>query len=249
MNFSAVSLSDQTLLGRALRLPLKLIPPDAPMPVLQGALRGKRWIAGSGNHGCWLGSYEHHTQQTFASIIRPGHTVYDLGANVGFYSLLASTLVGPTGKVFSFEPVPRNLRYLRRHLALNRVTNCTIWEVAVGRTESTGQFNLGHNHVSGHLTGASDDNTFSVRIVALDQLFDSGHLPPPDVIKCDVEGGEYDALAGAVKILTMHRPSIVLATHGPEVHEQCCDLLTTHRYRMTQLEYYGADRQLLATPT
>ncbi len=77
----------------------------------------------------------------------------------------------------------------------------------------------------------------------------SGHLPPPDVIKCDVEGGEYDALAGAVKILTMHRPTIVLATHGPEVHEQCCDLLTTHRYRMTQLEYYGADRQLLATPT
>jgi len=250
LNFSASVVSEQTILGRMLRLPLKLIPADMPMPVMQGPMRGKRWVAGSCNHGCWLGSYEHHTQKTLAKIMQPGYTVYDLGANVGYYTLLASTIVGPAGKVFSFEPVPRNLAYLRRHLHLNNVTNCTILEVAVGASEGVGNFDLGHNHFSGHLTtNGVCDNTLTVRIVGLDQLHASGQLPPPNVIKCDIEGAEHEALTGAMQIIATHRPTIVLATHGPEVHQLCHDLLTAHSYTISQLEYYGADRQLLATPT
>lgn len=250
MNFSAVS--DQTLLGRALRLPLKLIPPNTPMPVLQGALRGQRWIAGSSNHGCWLGSYEYNTQNAFRRFIERGQVVFDLGANVGFYSLLASTLVGPTGRVFAFEPVPRNLDYLRRHLTLNHVTNVTVWETAVGRTEGSGHFDFGHNHVSGHLTDQVNGQTFKVRIVSLDHLVTTNELPPPNVIKCDIEGAEHDALLGAEGIIAMYRPMVILATHGDAVHQDCCALLVKHGYQITQLEYYGADRdadrQLLATP-
>ena len=97
MNFSAIS--NETLLGRMLRLPFRLIPTNAQMRILQGHLRGKKWIAGSGNHGYWLGSYEYQKQRIFSEEIRPGDVVYDLGANVGFYSLLASFLVGPKARL------------------------------------------------------------------------------------------------------------------------------------------------------
>ncbi len=58
----------------------------------QGPLRGKKWIVGSSTHGCWIGSYEHKKQRTFWLSLRPNDVVYDIGANVGFYTLLAATV-------------------------------------------------------------------------------------------------------------------------------------------------------------
>lgn len=238
MNFSGVS--DRTSFGRLLRSPLRLIPPSARIPVMQGPLRGRRWIAGSSNHGCWLGSYEYAKQRAFSAAIKRGYTVYDLGANVGFYSLLASVAAGPEGRVFSFEPVPRNLQFLRRHLELNQVTNCSVWDVAVGRFEGTANFDVGPNYSMGRLTLESD-GTLNVRIVTLDRLVASGKLPPPNVIKCDIEGGEYDALVGASGILVKHGPAVFLATHGPEVHQRCCRLLADLQYRLTPLDERSLD--------
>ena len=82
--------------------------------------------------GAGSGSFEYSKQRVFSAVVRRGYTVFDLGAHVGFYSLLASTLVGAEGRVVSFEPVPRNLSFLRQHLALNKIENCSVWEVAVG---------------------------------------------------------------------------------------------------------------------
>jgi SAM-dependent methyltransferase len=119
MNWTSISTT--SFLGRLLRLPLRLIPRRAVLPILQGPLRGKKWIVGSGNHGYWLGSYEIGKRALFVRSIPVGAVVYDLGANVGYYTLLAAMLAGAEGKVFAFEPLPRNLEYLRRHLVLNRI--------------------------------------------------------------------------------------------------------------------------------
>jgi FkbM family methyltransferase len=233
MNFSGIS--DRTIFGRVMRFPFRLIPSGTQVPILQGTLRGKRWITGSSNHGCWLGSYEYAKQKAFSAAVKRGYSVYDLGANVGFYSLLASVLVGSEGGVFSFEPVPRNLRFLRRHLELNGVKNCSVWDVAVGRFEGTASFDMGLDPSTGHLSVESL-GTFSVHTVALDSLVASKKLPPPNLIKCDIEGGEYDALSGAASTLAKYGPTIFLATHGPEVHEQCCRFLADLHYRLTPLD-------------
>ena len=82
MNFS--SISDRSLLGKALRAPLKFIPTELVVPILQGRLKGKKWVNGSSNHGCWLGSYELGKQLIFSATIKEGSVVFDLGANVGF---------------------------------------------------------------------------------------------------------------------------------------------------------------------
>lgn len=108
MNISAVP--HDSLVGRLLRWPLRFIPPELVVPILQGKLKGRKWVVGSSKHGCWLGSYEYHKRRLFEQLIRPGDTVFDIGAHVGFYTLLASILTGPAGRVFAFEPLPRNLR-------------------------------------------------------------------------------------------------------------------------------------------
>ena len=70
----------------------------------------------------------------FVRRLRRGKAVWDVGANVGLYTLPSARAVGPTGRVYAFEPMPRNLGLLRRHLAMNRLSNVEIYDVAVGDT-------------------------------------------------------------------------------------------------------------------
>lgn len=226
--------------GKALRFPLRMIPSGTSVPVLRGPMRGKRWIVGASLHRCWFGTYEPTKQELLSSSTRPGDVVYDLGANVGFYSLLASVLVGPHGHVFSFEPVPRNLGFLRRHLELNSVKNCTILDVAVARSNGTAAFDFGVNSHSGHLGKGSTDGTV-VRTVNLDSLVASGEIKPPNLIKCDVEGAEFDALTGATQTLSQYHPSILLALHGREVADKCRALLASLGYQVKLIEGASLD--------
>jgi FkbM family methyltransferase len=222
-------------LGRALRIPLRLIPKDAIIAILRGPLHGKKWIVGSFLHGCWLGTYRYQKQAAFRSSVKPGNVVYDLGANVGFFSLLASTLVGEEGRVIAFEPVPRNLFYLRKHLELNRVTNCSVLEYAVGDIDKSARFHFGLGSGKGFLTEERSGG-ITVRVVTLDKLFLSGEIPAPDVIKCDIVCGEYAALLGTLEVLQTCRPILFLATHGEEVHQKCCNLLRNIGYRLQSLD-------------
>lgn len=186
-------------------------------------------------------------------VIRPGDTVYDLGANVGFYTLLASRLAGSSGRVFAFEPVPRNIRYLERHLLLNGCCNVTVIEAAVAETSGTAHFGERKSYSEGRLVGTDDDErgAYSVRVVALDDLVQQGELLPPRVLKIDVEGAEYRALQGCRSTLTHARPSILLSTHSRVVREQCVGLLAGLDYDVQPMfDPHGVDTQseLFATP-
>src|SRR5579875_1722626 len=149
MDFSRIS--NRAFLGQAIRMPLKLIPADMPMPILQGRLRGKRWITGAHTHGCWLGSYEFCKRLQFEQLIQPGQFVFDIGANAGFYSLLASVLVGPAGRVFAFEPATRNIAHLRRHLRINNMSNVIVLEAAVSDRSGAAFFDATSGGATAHL--------------------------------------------------------------------------------------------------
>ena len=227
MNFSG--LSNQTLFGKMLRQPLKLIPQNVAMPILQGRLRGKRWIAGSHTHGCWLGSYENDKQKLFESEVGPGDTVFDIGANAGFYTLLASELVGAEGLVYAFEPVPRNLQFLHEHLRLNHVRNVEVIEAAVSDKTGHTFFDDTPGSAMGHLAAKGRLKVWSTSI---DALMTEGKIRPPSLLKIDVEGDELMVLSGAKSTLNDCRPVILLATHGAKVHQQCCELLRSLDYRI-----------------
>jgi FkbM family methyltransferase len=246
-----VAISVHNRWGKLLRLPLTLIPKTAQVRILQGPLRGKKWIAGSGIHRCWLGLYEWPMQETFCRTIRKGDTIYDMGANVGFYSLLSSVLTGPTGKVFSFEPLPRNLTYLRKHIELNGLENCNVIPFAVSDTDGSSSFAVKGACMSSLSSNNSEESVIPVEMVALDTLVRTGKLPPPNVIKCDIEGAEDRALAGAKTVIQQHRPTLILATHGETVHKHCCQLLEGQmNYKLTSLDGSPVDKtsELLAQP-
>lgn len=236
MNLPAIS--SDTMAGKIVRLPLSLIPRDAVVPILRGRLRGKRWIVGSAIHRCWLGFYEFEKQTLISSVVQSGTVFYDVGANVGFYSLLAATLVEAAGRVFAFEPLPTNIGYLKRHLALNGVANVEVLELAIGEQDGTGLFAPESTGFMGRLSGAG---TLSVQIAALDSLLNGGRLVPPNYIKMDIEGSELSALHGAQKCIQRHRPIIFLATHGRDVHAACCRLLESWKYECRELGAVTAD--------
>jgi FkbM family methyltransferase len=236
------TLSPTTKLGRLARYPLKLVPPTMVMPVLTGKLRGKRWIVGSGIHGCWLGWYESEKQRVISKEVRPNTVFYDVGANVGFYSLLAAVLVGP-GKVFSFEPLPRNISYLKRHLALNHASNVDVQELAISDKNSAAKFSVEKTGYMGHL---ASEGEITVPTATLDSLLQEGRILPPNYIKMDIEGAEHEALLGARECFERYRPTLFLATHGRDVHEQCCGLLKSWGYELSLIGTNG--EELLAVP-
>lgn len=219
--------------ARAIRAPLGLIPPTSIVRVLSGGLRGAKWIVGSGTHGCWIGTYERHLQGRFVNVVKPGNVVYDLGANVGFYTLLASRRVGPRGRVLAFEPFPRNVTFLRRHLELNGVTNVELHPEAVSDADGTARFEEAGGPSMGRL-GAGGG--IVVTTVRLDSLLARGDTPLPDVIKVDIEGAETQALEGARRLLGAARPVIFLALHGSAAHAQCRRILEEERYDWVALD-------------
>ena len=220
-------LSNRSLLGKAIRLPLRLVPDWMEVRIVQGPLRGKRWVAGSANHGCWLGSYEFGKQQEIAATVRPGMICYDIGANVGFYTLLFSELAGARGVVVAFEPTPRNCRFLRRHVSINGCANVAVQELALGNFDGVTHFDEGVDASQGHLSATG---SLAVRCARIDTLIAAGAIAPPDVMKIDVEGAEAAVLAGAAEVLARCKPTIFLATHGEQAHSECCRILSRLGY-------------------
>ena len=215
------------MLARLIRLPLRLIPKGAVLRVLSGPLRGRRWIAGAATHGCWLGTYERDAQRVFEKHIRAGDVVYDVGANVGFFTLLASKLAR---EVYAFEPLPRNLEYLREHVRLNAASNVHVLPMAVSDRAGTARFAAAENPAMG---GLSDRGGIEVETATLDAL--RATLPAPSFIKMDIEGGEFAALTGADAVLRRDQPTILLSAHGYEQHRRCGELLRGLGYELELL--------------
>ncbi|WP_100313393.1 FkbM family methyltransferase [Thermoflavifilum aggregans] len=193
------SVSYKSVMGKYLRFPLALIPQKVVLRILQGELRRMKWIKGSSTNDCWISIYELNKQKLFYNTIQPGNIVYDLGAHVGFYTLLAAKAVGKYGRVFSFEPLNRNLFFLKKHIALNQLQNVIVLPYAVGNEHVFKCFYVGKNRFSeGHL---SDHGNLKVEVIRMDEFMAGQQYPLPDVIKMDMEGSEYEALLGTKKLL------------------------------------------------
>jgi FkbM family methyltransferase len=230
--------SNDTLVGRAVRFPLRLLPKEWKVPILQGPLRGRKWIVGSQRHAFWLGCYEPAMQRLIARETNQGGVFYDIGANVGFYSLLASTLIDP-GRVFAFEPLASNVSYLRRHLDLNRRTNVEVLDVAICDQEGEALF---EQEETGSMGCLNDKGKIRVRTATVDALLRAQEIRPPNYVKMDIEGAEFRALLGAAECFREFKPKLFLATHGKKVHEDCCNLLRSWNFELQIVREQSDDR-------
>jgi FkbM family methyltransferase len=220
-------------LGNVIAL-AKHLPFRVTLPILHGPARGMKWILGSTEPNYWLRAYEREKIDRLLTCLNPKSVFYDIGANVGYYSLVAAR---KCQSIFAFEPLPANFDYLRRHIAINQLQNCTPIEAAVADHEGMVSFSEGNSTCEGAIR---ETGTLLVHALRLDTFIEQARVP--DVMKIDVEGGELDALRGAKRLLTEHHPVIFLATHSNELDRKCREFLLQCGYQVENLE----NRELIA---
>lgn len=205
------------------------------VPIRSGPLKGL-WFGVFTGIRFLRGNYGKGEDNTIAQLIKRGDIVFDIGAHVGYITMLASRLVGP-GKVVAFEPSPLNLAYLTRHVHINHMTNVEVFTTAVGLHQGQTSFDMtGRGTGRGRMTSNIDNNQPQVQVSALDDLYEQGRLPDPNLIKMDVEGAEGDALRGAAKMLARCHPTILLSVHGPQAKQDCESYLSSLGYEFSYIK-------------
>jgi len=162
------------------------------------------------SHGCLVDEWEPLETEVVRELLSPGDTFVDIGANIGWFTLLASTIVGESGRIHAFEPRPDSSAYLRKSIALNGLERMVDLHQA-GVWSEPGHltlWNRGEDNPGGtHLLPVGQDapGGIDVPIMTIDSLA----LPACDVIKIDVEGAEPHAIRGARDTISKYRPTIV----------------------------------------
>lgn len=184
------------------------------------------------------GTLEPPVQEALRRLLAPGAVFYDVGANVGFFTILGARLVGRQGRVVAFEPVPACARAVAHNIALNNFAHAQIREEAVGASSGTAQLLVVGEASWSHLasTGRHADvrEEIDVAVVSIDELVGAGTIPPPDVLKIDTEGAELQAIEGMRATLERHRPAIVCELH--DTNAAFCALMEDLGYATTNLD-------------
>jgi FkbM family methyltransferase len=151
------------------------------------------------------GEWEPEETRIIINNLYPGQVFYDIGANFGYYSILASSLVGESGQVYAFEPNPYILKKLERNLNINHIQNVTVFPYAVSDHQGERKIYLGPSKNSGatsfrHMENC--DQEISVKTINLDEFVNENHLHFPDFIKLDIEGAEFLAMIGMADVIS-----------------------------------------------
>ncbi|HEX3377944.1 MAG TPA: FkbM family methyltransferase, partial [Candidatus Acidoferrales bacterium] len=149
--------------------------------------------------------------------LRPDMTFYDVGANIGIFSMMAARAVGPGGQVVAFEADPEIADRLREHARRNSFEWVNVEQKAAWRESGTVMFERVDARVSpdrgvGHIVGSKNEHVVTLDAIALDDC--SPKYRPPDFIKCDVEGAECEVLQGARRLLEKKRPLVICEIHN-----------------------------------
>ena len=212
---------------------------------MKGPMKGLKFILGSmegkgGGASVYFDMIEGPQTKAFAHTVQVGHVFFDIGANVGYYTLLASKLIGNTGKVVAVEPSVRNIAYLYKHVQINKLKNVSIVSAAASNNISITIFSQSDNNAMGHIAdkGVFDIKAASTLIpvvtISIDELIKSTGVNP-DVIKIDVEGAETDVLNGMKDLLQTKPPIIFLSIHSDDLRKECLSFLQNYKYNFKLL--------------
>lgn len=225
-------------LSRGLRSALNRAAPVGltEVTVAAGSLAGRHLLLNMQTEkDYWLGTYEQDLQQAIQDWVKPGYVIYDLGANIGYVSLLFARATGSSGQVFAFEPLPSNQERLQKNITLNNDLHVTLIPSAVSDKSGSATFMVHNSGGMGKVKEAAGReqgfaNEISVQTVALDD-FATTH-PAPHLVKIDIEGGEVLALRGMQSLLKKERPILFLELHGLEATAAAVDRLRASRYHL-----------------
>ena len=190
----------------------------------------------------WLGIYEPNLQQAIHELVQPGWVVFDVGANIGYISLLLAKAVTAAGHVYAFEALPNNYSRVQKNIQANSF-QATITPIHAAVIDATREvtFLVGPSNGMGKVSGSAGrqevvyEESLTVPGLSLDDFVYQQGNPAPQVVKMDIEGGEVMALPGMQRILQESHPLMLLELHGPESAQAARDILTGAGYRLCSM--------------
>ena len=174
-----------------------------------------------------LGEYSTESFETeiYKKYLKSGHAVLDIGANIGFYTLIAASAVGPNGKVIAFEPSKQNVEMIEKSIAENSMTNVRVANVAISDESGLGELYLSPYYQSEHSlfeyhysSGVHNKGEkTTVKLVTIDNFLEQNYNSfDVDFIKMDIEGAESRALCGMKQTMTENKHLTMIAEFWPQ---------------------------------
>jgi FkbM family methyltransferase len=194
---------------------------------------------------CFTGRYSPVETALMRMMLDPGMTFFDVGANIGYFSLLAAHLVGPGGRVLALEPDPRTFPRLRGNVQLNEIPQLEVIEVAAaearGRATLHGHSERSGNHGTSQLgAGRPGDPRYEVVTESLDDLRSERQIDRVHLAKIDVEGAELRVLRGMTRGLAQGAYERIMLELHPRAEDfdypVLRDLLMGHGYQVMRLK-------------
>jgi FkbM family methyltransferase len=214
-----------------------------PVKVASGGLKGFQLLLDlQSEKDYWLGTYEADLQAAVREFTRPGMVAYDVGANIGYISLLLADAVGPEGQVFAFEALPENQKRMESNIELNGLRGrIAIIPAAVADRSGERRFLVGPSRGMGKLDGSAGrqevdyQGSINVKGISLDDFVFGQGNPPPNLVKMDIEGGEVLALPGMQRLLETVCPVVLLELHGPQSAQAAWESLSAGGYAIHEI--------------
>lgn len=196
-----------------------------------GIGKGLKFNTGGSIAGYAVGNSEPDLQAALELLAQDGMVVYDIGANVGFVSVLLARLVGPTGQVFAFEPVPANAQQIQYNARANQFSNIRVQTVAIAESDGVAGFRLTDFSTTGKFAAISPTTGHTEILVPtrqIDRMVFESEIPAPSLIKIDAEGAEVGILKGAARVLAKARPILLIELHA--TNHEVMDILEAQGY-------------------
>ena len=166
--------------------------------------------------------------------LRPGDIVYDLGAHIGYTSLVFAQQVGHTGAVHAFEIVPSIAeQFLKTTIQANNFNNIVVHTVGLSDKEQVLKLPVGETMMTSLYLNPIGEKVELCKTVRLDQYIAQEHLPVPALIKIDIECAEIECLAGGVELLKKCTPLMIIEFHSLDLLKQGYSFLTPLGYKLT----------------
>ncbi|OQA26821.1 MAG: 31-O-demethyl-FK506 methyltransferase FkbM [Chloroflexi bacterium ADurb.Bin344] len=201
--------------------------------------------------------YEYETQTYLSTHVRKGMTVFDIGAHIGFFTLLLAQLVAEEGRVFSFEPESVNFSLLMKNIETNGLRQVTAFPHAVSNRRGTATLTLDSTSSGHSLTRSGGDRlkTQNIETVCLDDFCSDHGIETVDLIKIDAEEHEDKVLEGAKVLLSKHRiKEIICEIHSTdgdsaETSAKARNILYDHGYKSYVLNSVLSKKEFLSELT
>ncbi len=186
----------------------------------------------------WFGIDEPWIAQLSRKLLGPGDVVYDLGAHVGYTTVLFAHILQGSGEVHAFEILPSTANLLRKTVEANGFGNITIHVVGLGAEEGEFDLPIGPTAMTSIIAKKQEGQVCeSCRVVRLDDYRREKGLPAPTLIKMDIERAEIDCLNGSLGLVNECRPVMMIAFHSKALLQQGFTLLRSLDYDL--LDQYG----------